>query len=273
MAHSEIVGDSADAKPRARAPVIRKIDMEDVQAAFYEGLGDFRAAPAFGLFFGGVYALGGIAMVLLVSALKLGYLAYPLAAGFALVGPFVAVGLYEVSRRRDLGLPLRWKDVLGAIASQGKREIGWMALVTLFALVIWLYQVRLLLALFLGFQSFTSVGEFLTVVFTTPEGWLFLIIGNVVGAFLALGLFSISVISFPLLLDRDVDFITAMIASVTSVTMNPRPMLGWGLFIVLGLILASIPFFLGLLIMLPALGHASWRLYKRVVAPEDPASA
>lgn len=273
MAGSDIVGDEAQAGPRSREPVIRKIGMEDVQAAFYEGLSDFRAAPAFGLFFGGVYALGGVAMVLVVSALQLGYLAYPLAAGFALIGPFVAVGLYEVSRRRDLGLPLRWSDVLGAIVTQGRRELGWMAFVTLFALIIWLYQVRLLLALFLGFQSFASVGEFLNVVFTTPEGWMFLIIGNVVGALLALGLFSISVISFPLLLDRDVDFITAMIASVKSVTINPKPMIGWGLFIVLGLILASIPFFAGLLIILPALGHASWRLYKRVVAPQEPDEA
>lgn len=241
--------------------------MEDVQAAFYEGLADFRAAPAFGLFFGGVYAVGGVALVLLVSALHLGYLAYPLAAGFALIGPFVAVGLYEVSRRRDVGAPLRWGEVLGVVFSQSRRELGWMAFVTLFALIIWLYQVRLLLALFLGFQSFTSVGEFLSVVFSTPEGVMFLIVGNVVGALLALGLFSISVISFPLLLDRDVDFITAMIASVKSVTMNPKPMIGWGLFIVLALILASIPFFAGMLIILPALGHASWRLYKRVVEP------
>ncbi len=252
-----------------REPVIREITMEDVQAAFYEGLSDFRKAPAFGLFFGGVYAAGGILMVALVVALQATYLVYPLAAGFALIGPFIAVGLYEVSRRRDRGEALAWGPILGVIFSQSKRELGWMAFVTLFVMIIWLYQVRLLLAVFLGFQSFATLGAFLTVVFTTPEGLMFLMVGNIVGALLALGLFSLTVISFPLLLDRDVDFITAMIASVKSVVMNPKPMIGWALFIVLGLIIAAIPFFLGLLIILPALGHASWRLYRKVVAPID----
>ncbi len=268
MSESEFASkESAAPAEAARFPVIREITIEDVHAAFYEGLNDFRAAPSFGLFFGGVYAAGGILMVLLTSALQLSYLAYPLAAGFALIGPFIAVGLYEVSRRRELGLPLTWREVLGVVFSQSRRELGWMAFVAIFVMIIWLYQVRLLLAIFLGFQSFASLGEFINVIFTTPEGWMFLIVGNLVGAFLAIGLFSISVISFPLLLDRDVDFITAMIASVKAVVMNPKPMIGWALFIVLGLLLASIPFFLGLLIILPALGHATWRLYRRVVEP------
>jgi uncharacterized membrane protein len=257
----------APATSAAIFPVIREITLDDVHAAFYEGLADFRAAPSFGLFFGGVYAIGGVLLLLVMSAFKVSYLAYPLAAGFALIGPFIAVGLYEVSRRRELGLPLEWKPVLGVVLSQSKRELGWMAFVAIFVMIIWLYQVRLLLAIFLGFQSFASMGEFLNVIFTTPEGWMFLIIGNAVGAVLAMGLFSISVISFPLLLDRDVDFITAMIASVKAVVMNPKPMIAWALFIVLGLILAVIPFFLGLFIILPALGHASWRLYRRVVEP------
>lgn len=255
------------AAPASTFPVIREITINDVHAAFYEGLADFRAAPSFGLFFGGVYAIGGILLVLVMSALQASYLAYPMAAGFALIGPFVAVGLYEVSRRRELGLPLLWREILGVVFTQSKRELGWMAFVSLFVMIIWLYQVRLLLALFLGFQSFASMTEFLNVIFTTPEGWMFLIIGNAVGAVLAMGLFSISVISFPLLLDRDVDFITAMIASVKAVVMNPKPMIAWALFIVLGMILAVIPFFLGLFIILPALGHASWRLYRRVVEP------
>ena len=258
---------TAPATSASLIPVVREISLHDVHAAFYEGLADFRAAPSFGLFFGGVYAVGGILLLLVMSAFQVSYLAYPLAAGFALIGPFIAVGLYEVSRRRELGLPLKWGPVLGVVFSQSKRELGWMAFVAIFVMIIWLYQVRLLLAIFLGFQSFASFGEFLNVIFTTPEGWMFLIIGNVVGAALAMGLFSISVISFPLLLDRDVDFITAMIASVKAVVMNPKPMIAWALFIVLGLILAVIPFFLGLFIILPALGHASWRLYRRVVEP------
>lgn len=253
---------------RPAGPVVRKITRDDVRAALSEGLSDFRAAPRFGLFFGAVYALGGLGLVLLAVASGMAYLAYPLAAGFALIGPFAAVGLYEVSRRRETGEALAFGPVLAVVFQQSKRELGWMAFVTLFVLIVWMYQVRLLLAIFLGFQSFATLGEFLTVVFTTPEGLTFLVVGNVVGAFLAAALFSMTVVSFPLLLDRDVDFITAMITSVQAVVANPKPMLGWAAFIVASLVVAIVPFFLGLLIVLPALGHATWRLYRRVVEPE-----
>lgn len=252
---------------RRSEPVVRAITHDDVRAALSEGLSDFRAAPAYGLFFGAVYAAGGILLVLLTAYSGMGYLAYPLAAGFALIGPFVAVGLYEVSRRRDAGEPLGWRPILGVVFSQSGRELGWMAFVTLFIMIIWLYQVRLLLAIFLGFQSFASLGEFLTVVFTTPEGLMFLFVGNIVGAVLSAALFSLTVVSFPLLLDRDVDFITAMITSVKAVIAAPVPMLGWAAFIVASLVVATVPFFLGFLIVLPALGHATWRLYKRAVEP------
>ncbi|MFN3688969.1 DUF2189 domain-containing protein [Salinarimonas sp.] len=257
----------AAAVARRPEPVVRAITHDDVRAALSEGLSDFRAAPAYGLFFGAVYAAGGILLVLLTAYSGMGYLAYPLAAGFALIGPFVAVGLYEVSRRRDAGEPLGWRPILGVVFSQSRRELGWMAFVTLFIMIIWLYQVRLLLAIFLGFQSFASLGEFLTVVFTTPEGLMFLFVGNIVGAVLSAALFSLTVVSFPLLLDRDVDFITAMITSVKAVIAAPVPMLGWAAFIVASLVVATVPFFLGLLIVLPALGHATWRLYKRAVEP------
>lgn len=257
----------AAAVARRPEPVVRAITHDDVRAALSEGLSDFRAAPAYGLFFGAVYAAGGILLVLLTVYSGMGYLAYPLAAGFALIGPFVAVGLYEVSRRRDAGEPLGWRPILGVVFSQSRRELGWMAFVTLFIMIIWLYQVRLLLAIFLGFQSFASLGEFLTVVFTTPEGLMFLFVGNIVGAVLSAALFSLTVVSFPLLLDRDVDFITAMITSVKAVIAAPVPMLGWAAFIVASLVVATVPFFLGLLIVLPALGHATWRLYKRAVEP------
>ncbi|WP_349371159.1 DUF2189 domain-containing protein [Salinarimonas sp.] len=260
-------GSAEEPARRAYEPVVREITQDDVRAALSEGLSDFRAAPQYGLFFGAVYALGGIAIVLLTAYSGMGYLAYPLAAGFALIGPFVAVGLYEVSRRREAGEALAFGPVLGVVFSQSKRELGWMAFVTLFVMIVWMYQVRLLLAIFLGFQSFASLGEFLTVVFTTTEGLMFLAVGNVIGALLAAALFSLTVVSFPLLLDRDVDFITAMITSVKAVVTNPKPMLGWAAFIVAALVLAIVPFFLGLLIVLPALGHATWRLYRRVVEP------
>jgi uncharacterized membrane protein len=249
-------------------PVVRPIAIGDIVEVFAQGLRDFQAAPAYGLFFGAVYAAGGILIVACASVLGASYLAYPMAAGFALVGPFVAVGLYEVSRRRELGRPLRFGEILGVIVAQSRRELGWMAFVTLFVFVIWMYQVRLLLALFLGFRSFASLREFILVVTTTPDGLMFLLIGNVIGGVLALILFSLTVVSFPLLLERDIDFITAMITSVRAVIMSPLPMIGWAAMIVALLVIATLPFFLGLLVVLPVLGHTTWHLYRRIVAAE-----
>ncbi|MGJ5176571.1 DUF2189 domain-containing protein [Bradyrhizobium oligotrophicum] len=247
-------------------PVVRRITTADIAEALTQGLRDFQAQPLFGLAFGLIYVLGGISIVLCVTAFGMVYLAYPLAAGFALLGPFVAIGLYEVSRRRELGQPISYGAIWRAIVSRG--EIGWMAFVTLFFFVIWMYQVRLLIALLLGLNaSFSSIKEFMTVVLTTNEGLLFLALGNLDGAALSLVLFSLTVVSFPLLLDRDVDFVTAMITSVRAVVASPGPMIGWAAVITVLLIVSALPYFLGLLVTVPVLGHATWHLYRRIVAP------
>jgi uncharacterized membrane protein len=248
-------------------PVVRSVTVSEIVESLAEGMRDFQRAPIYGLTFGALYALGGILIVLSVSALGASYLAYPLAAGFALIGPFIAVGLYEVSRRLDAGEPLSWSGVIGTIVAQGHRELGWMAFVTVFIFVVWMYQVRLLIALMLGLKSFSSLREFLIVVTTTPEGWIFLIIGHLLGAVLSLVLFSLTVVSFPLMLDRDIDFVTAMITSVRAVVASPGPMIGWAAVVVILMIVACVPAFLGLLIVLPVLGHATWHLYRRIVQP------
>ena len=247
-------------------PVVRRISTADIAEALGQGLRDFQAMPLYGLLFGALYAGGGVAILLCLTAFGLVYLAYPLAAGFALIGPFVAIGLYELSRRRETGQPISLLAIWSTVISRG--EIGWMAFVTLFVFVIWMYQVRLLIALLIGLNaSFSSLREFITVVLTTNEGLVFLAIGNVVGAALSLILFSLTVVSFPLLLDRDVDFVTAMITSVRAVVTSPVPMIGWAAIIVVLLIVSSLPYFLGLLVTLPVLGHATWHLYRRIVAP------
>lgn len=263
-------GGGAEGTPR-RDPVVRRIRPADVAESVAAGLRDFQAAPQFGLFFGGLYAIGGMVIVRAAASWGLLYLAYPLAAGFALIGPFVAVGLYEVSRLREQGRPITWAGVLTAVFAQGRRELGWMSLVCVFIFMMWMYQVRLLLALFFGFESFTA-NTFLTTLLTTPEGWLFLAIGHADGAVLSAVLFSLTVVSFPLLLERDVDFITAMITSVRAVTLSPVAMLGWAAVVVLLLIAACLPFFLGLFVVLPVLGHATWHLYRRLVEPEPAAT-
>lgn len=247
-------------------PVVRTITHADIVAALTKGMNDFQAAPLYGVMFGGIYAAGGLLILACATMLGMGYLIYPLTAGFVLIGPYVAVGLYEISRRRETGEPLSLKAVWSVMIN--RREIAWMAFVTLFVFIIWMYQVRLLLALFLGINaSFANLEQFVTVVLTTPEGLLFLAIGHVIGAILALMLFSLTVVSFPLLLDRDVDFVTAMITSLRAVVKNPLPMLGWAVVIVFQLVISVVPFFLGLLITLPVLGHATWHLYRRAVLP------
>lgn len=247
-------------------PVVRRIAAADIAEALSLGLRDFQALPLYGLAFGALYAVGGIAMLLCLTAFGMVYLVYPLAAGFAMIGPFVAVGLYEVSRRREAGQPMSVAAIWTAI--KARSEIGWMAFVTLFVFVVWMYQVRLLIALLLGLNaSFSSLHEFITVVLTTNEGLLFLAIGNAVGAALSLILFSLTVVSFPLLLDRDVDFVTAMITSVRAVVTSPLPMIGWAVLIVILLAVSAMPYFLGLVVTLPVLGHATWHLYRRIIAP------
>lgn len=253
-------------------PIVARIGAADIVEALGKGLRDFQALPLYGLAIGALYAGGGIVVVLCATLLGMSYLAYPLAAGFALIGPFAAAGLYEVSRQRELGQAPSPAGIWRAIRSRG--EMGWMAFVTIFIFVMWMYQVRFLMALFLGLHaSFANMQQFITTVLTTTEGMLFLAVGNCIGAALSLILFSLTVVSFPLLLDRDdVDFVTAMITSVRAVITSPVPMIGWALVIVILMILSAAPFFLGLLVTLPVLGHTTWHLYRRVVTFTAPAA-
>ncbi|MCF8476712.1 MAG: DUF2189 domain-containing protein [Pseudolabrys sp.] len=247
-------------------PVVQQITAADVIDALGKGLRDFQALPFYGLTLGSVFAAGGILVVLSTSAFGMSYLSYPIAAGFVMIGPFAAIFLYELSRRRETGEPNVLPEIWRTIRSRS--EIGWMAFVTIFIFLIWMYQVRLLMALFLGLKvSFSTIQQFINVVLTTNEGLVFLLVGNVVGAVLSLVLFSLTVVSFPLLLDRDVDFVTAMITSVRAVVTSPLPMIGWAAVIVVLMIISCMPYFLGLLVTLPVLGHASWHLYRRIVAP------
>lgn len=258
---------SAVTASRNADPFVREITVSDVNEAWAQGVRDFQAAPIYGLVFGGFYAVAGITIVSCLTALGLSYLVYPLAAGFALIGPFAAVGLYEVSRRLEAGMALSWSRVLGVVFEQRNRQLAWLGLVVLFIFIVWMYLVQLLLALFIGLHSFATLTDLLSILTTTPEGIAFLLLGNAIGALLAVILYALTVVSVPLLLDRDVDFVTAMITSVRAVVTNPVPMLGWGFTVGVLLVLACLPFFVGLVVVLPVLGHATWHLYRKVVDP------
>lgn len=252
----------------SRLPQIRPVTFDDLKAALRDGWNDFTKAPLMGLFFGAVYAGGGIALLAAAVRFEMGWIVYPAMTGFALIGPFAAVGLYEISRQLEKGERPRWGAVLSVIWAQRRREIAWMGFAMLFILIMWMYQVRILVALFFGLEPFYGIEGLVRVLFTTNAGFAFLALGHVIGAFLSMVVFAITVMSIPLLLDRDIDFVTAMITSVKSVKDNAAPMLGWGAFVVVVLFVSSLPVFLGLLITLPVLGHATWRLYRRVIVAE-----
>ena len=248
-----------------RQPDVQKLGFGDLVWALLCGLEDFRRAPLFGLFFGGVFVLGGLLAVALLSAFGELWLIIPIGIGFPLVGPFAAAGLYEISRRLERGEPLTWRGVLIFVFRQREGQMAWMAFVVLFVFWIWLYQIRILIALFLGFKSPSTLEGFMHVVATTQEGLMFLVVGTLVGAVLALILFSITVIAMPLLIDSQRDFVTAMITSVKTVTRNPGVMIAWGIVVTVLAVIALAPAFIGLLVIFPVLGHATWHLYRRAI--------
>ncbi len=257
-------GHPAGPRPRRAGVELRSLVRGDIVSSIQAGWRDFKAAPLYGLFFGGIYALGGMAIVALFSWLKLPWIGYPLTMGFALIVPFVAAGTYEVSRRLERGEPLSWDAVFGAVWARSGKDLGWMALVTVFALIIWVDFAIFLFLMFYGLRVPGFV-EFVTVVLTTQKGMLFLVVGNAVGAVVAMLVFSITVISFPLLADRDVDFVTAMVTSVRAVLANPVQMIAWAALIGLMIGFSILSGFVGLFVALPVLGHASWHLYRKLV--------
>lgn len=254
--------------PNRGVPAVLSITKSDILEILGAGLRDFRAAPLYGLGVSGIYTVGGWMLILLLVEFDLPFLVYPLAAGFALIAPFIATAFYAVSRSLERGEPLSWRQIGRSVWGASRRDLGWMALVTGFSLFIWLDIAALLFFGFLGLKSY-SAAELLNEIFTTPMGLLFFAIGNTVGAMIAFAVFSFSVTSFPMLFDRDVDFVTAMISSVKVVLANRGAMIIWCLTIA-GLIgLSFLSGLVGLLIVLPVLGHASWHLYRRALAAAD----
>jgi uncharacterized membrane protein len=255
----------SSAKTTKIEPAVLSVTTVDILEILAAGLRDFRAAPLYGLAVGGIYTIGGWLLILLLVYLDLPYLVYPLAAGFAFIAPFIATAFYAISRSLENGEVLSWGGILGSVRDSARRDLRWMALVTGFSLFIWMDIAALLFFGFLGLNAL-SAQELLREIFTTPMGLLFLVIGNSVGAVLALAVFSFSVTSFPMLFDRDIDFVTAMVTSIKVVLANRAAMVAWCV-VIAGLIgFSLLSGLVGLLVILPVLGHASWHLYRRAIS-------
>jgi len=245
-------------------PAFRAATYADIAECLRRGWADFRRVPRLALFFGCVYAVGGIAIFWLLSAYQKPWMIIPIAIGFPLVGPFLAAGTYEVSRRLHADEPMNTPGILSFMMRQSRREFAWMAFVVLFIFWIWMYQARILIALFLDMQAFGSLGALAMAVFATPEGLTMIAIGTVTGGVLAAILFASTVIAMPLLVERDIDVATALIASWKAVLASPGPMALWGCFIGGVTVLSMIPFFLGLLVTFPVMGFATWHLFRMI---------
>ncbi|HEY0106852.1 MAG TPA: DUF2189 domain-containing protein [Rhizomicrobium sp.] len=249
-------------------PAVRRIGFSDLRDALRAGFDDFEAYRTDVLFIGLVYTVVGLVLARVAFGMDLLPLLFPLASGFALVGPFAAIGLYEMSRQRERGIAVRWSnafDVFNAPAVGAIAVLGGF-LIALF--LAWLLAAWEIYQWTFGPEPIVSLPQFLQDVFRSPGGQYMMIVGVGVGFVFALVAMSVAIVSFPLLLDRDVGLDTAIRTSVRAVLANPGPMALWGLIVAAGLVLGSAPLFVGLVVVLPVLGHATWHLYRKLVPRE-----
>jgi uncharacterized membrane protein len=249
----------------AAMPPVRRIKAADLGDVLVRGIDDFEAYRTDVIFLCLIYPVVSIVLVWLTFSHGMLPLLFPLASGFALVGPFAAVGLYEMSRRREQGIRITWLDAFGVIRSPRFGAIMVLGLVLLAIFLLWLLAANLIYQFTLGPEPPVSIAAFAREIFTTSAGWAMTLIGVSVGFLFAVLVLTISVVSFPLLLDRDVGLATAVRTSIRAVAANPSPMAVWGLIVAGGLVIGSISAFLGLIIVMPVLGHATWHLYRKVV--------
>lgn len=247
----------------APVTVAGDLKISDLYAAINAGWQDFKAYPAFGLFFAAIYAGAGLLLYFALFTRGAAGWLVPAAAGFPLLAPFAAVGLYEVSRRREAGLPMTWSSILGALRGRGDEQILSMGVIVFVAFGFWLIVAHGIFAIFLAEPS---RGADPIAVLQTGPGIMMLLVGGAAGGLMALAFYAITVVSLPMLVDRDVDFLTAIIVSLGTVRSNTMVLLAWAVMIAASLFVAMIPLFLGLLVALPVLGHATWHLYRRAVS-------
>ena len=248
--------------------VVRHITPRDLKDALARGVDDFVAMPSHAIFLCVVYPLLGILLIGATMGNAWLPLAFPIAAGFALVGPLAAIGIYELSRRREAGLDTKSSHAFDVLHSPSLGAIVALGLLLMAIFLIWLAVAEAVYIANFGYHGPDSVGQFVRDVFTTRPGWTMILVGTGIGFLFAVLVLTISAISFPLLLDRDVGAAVAVSTSIRVVAANPATMALWGFIVAALLVIGSIPFFLGLTVVMPVLGHATWHLYRRAVEPD-----
>jgi uncharacterized membrane protein len=250
-------------------PVVRRIAPADLMDALGRGLDDFFAMPSHAIFLCIIYPLLGLWLISLVSGYSMLPLVFPLAAGFALIGPFVAIGLYEPSLRREAGLETFSSHAFDVLNSPSLGAILLLGLLLMAIFLIWLAVAQAIYVSDFGYSAPSSIRQFVDEVLTTPAGWNLIVVGTGTGFLFAVLVLTISAISFPLLLDRDVGAAVALFTSIRVVLASPLTMMLWGFIVAALLVIGSLPFFLGLTIVMPVLGHATWHLYRKAVVPDN----
>jgi uncharacterized membrane protein len=248
-------------------PRIRKIEIADLRDVLAKGLDDFMAMPTHSVFVIVIYPIMGLVLLRLSFGYDMLPVIFPLIAGFALLGPFTAIGLYEMSRRREQGLPTSWEafDVFSPLRCWPIVVLG---IVLMVIFVAWLIAALTIYESTFNNWYPSTVGAFLSRVFTTAEGWTLIAVGVGVGFLFAVVTFAVSVVSFPMLVDRNVGVAVAVATSLRAVAANPVPMAAWGIIVVALLVIGSLPILVGLAVVLPVLGHATWHLYRKLVETE-----
>jgi uncharacterized membrane protein len=266
MAYSHVLLGASEAPAHI---TVHRIGLADLKDALRRGLDDFAAMPTHAMFLAALYPIVGLVLARLAFGYSVLSLLYPLAAGFALVGPLAALGLYELSRRREAGLPASASHALDVVQSSSIGAIVALGLLLLGLFVLWIAFANAIYIANFGYAPPASIGSFLHDVLTTRAGWNLIAVGNGVGFLLAVVALAVSVVSFPLLLDRDVGAAVALSTSLRVVAKNPLTVTVWGAIVAALLLIGSLPLLLGLTIVVPVLGHATWHLYRKAVSCED----
>lgn len=256
-----IAGADAD----SAQPIVRAIGAADLRDALAKGFSDFMAKPSHYVFVAVIYPVVMLFLIRFTADYAILYLLFPIVAGYTLIGPVIAIGLYEMSRRREQGLDVSWRHAFGVLTSPSIRAIIELSIVLACLFFLWLGAALAIYELTFGNFTPATIGAFAHQVFTTPAGWTLIIVGCGVGFLFAVVVLTIGVVSFPLLLDRNVGAVTAVRTSARAVLANPKTMAVWGLIVAGALLAGSLPFFVGLAIVWPVLGHATWHLYRKVV--------